>query len=705
MKTLSRRVGLGIAARGDLEDAIDYARMARDAGLEAIWIHDSYFERDAVTFGTAIAGALSTDPNDSFRVALGSVNPFTRHPVLLAMTGSALDDLLPERIVMAIGSGQPVRLRQMGIPYEVGDAVDRISSTIDELRLLWAGERLPSRTPGLPPIQPMFPPVHRIPLYVAANKREYLELAGQKADGYLAKPCESIPSLQIIHGRVRAAAVAAGRDPAEVDTAAYLLSVVDKTRREALNRAKREPFVIYMMAILTDVSLNRAGFDADLRNRIMAAWKAEDYHEAGKLIPDDLLDAYMLCGTREDVAAQAMAFHSQTGLDLPLLQPVVQEDKQVHELIEVARLYAALPEPATLAATATPVQVPGGARPATTAAAGMAVASVGSPTATASAADLHGGRGLDEDRRLNLFQKAWRRLAAAYEIVRPFAYTVTVVPTLAGGALAAVDGHFSWAPFVATVAAAMLVQSGTNVVNEVFDVRKGIDTITSPRASHAVLKGRFTETGAYRFALLLFAAGIALGLYLVYLRGPVLLALGAIGILGGYGYTAPPFEYKYRAMGVPIIFALMGPLAVVGSYIAVSGSWDPNALILSLPIGFLVAAIVHGNDWRDISDDTRAGISTLSSRVGRYWARYAYLGLVICAYASLSLAIALRALPATTVLALFSLPFLAQVIGSAELGAQGQARAIAKIDLETARLHLAFGSLLVAGLLLSMSIH
>ena len=143
---------------------------------------------------------------------------------------------------------------------------------------------------------------------------------------------------------------------------------------------------------------------------------------------------------------------------------------------------------------------------------------------------------------------------------------------------------------------------------------------------------------------------------------------------------------------------------VVGSYLAVTGTWEPRTIALSLPIGFLVAAIVHGNDWRDISDDTRAGIKTLSNRIGRSWARYAYLGLVLCAYASLGLAIAFRGLPSTTVLAMLSLPFLAQVIGSAELGAQGQARAIAKIDLETAHLHLAFGSLLIAGLLLSTAI-
>ena len=79
---------------------------------------------------------------------------------------------------------------------------------------------------------------------------------------------------------------------------------MDKTRREALNRAKREPFVIYMMSILTPVSMARAGFEMELRDRIAAAWKAEDYHEAGKLIPDEMLDAFMLCGTRDDVAAE-----------------------------------------------------------------------------------------------------------------------------------------------------------------------------------------------------------------------------------------------------------------------------------------------------------------------------------------------------------------------------------------------------------------
>src|SRR6266566_5217821 len=151
MRTLARPIGLGLAARGDPEEVMDWSRRARDAGLDSVWIHDSYFERDAVSFGTAIATGLGADGREpavegeaGFRVALGAVNPFTRHPVVLAMTGSALDELLPGRIVMGLGTGLPLRLKQMGIAFDPRAAVTRVAATIEQLRTLWSGERLPS---------------------------------------------------------------------------------------------------------------------------------------------------------------------------------------------------------------------------------------------------------------------------------------------------------------------------------------------------------------------------------------------------------------------------------------------------------------------------------------------------------------------------------------------------------------------------------
>jgi 1,4-dihydroxy-2-naphthoate octaprenyltransferase len=687
MAMLARQIGLGLAARGDPDDVVEWARRARDAGLDSLWIHDSYYERDAVTFATAVAAAIGGDAgqveerlglDDGFRVALGAVNPFTRHPVVLAMTGSALDELLPGRIVMGMGTGLPLRLKQMGIPYDPATAVARVSEAIDQVRTLWAGERLPSATPGLPPVQPMFPPTHRIPIAIAAYRREFVALAGQKADAYLARPAESIPSLRGILERLRAAAAEAGRDPAAIETAGYLLSLVDKTRREALNRAKREPFVIYMMSVLSDVSLRRAGFEAALRDQIAAAWRAEDYTTAGRLIPDELLDAFMLCGTREDVAARAMAFHAETGLALPLLQPVLQEESQIDELLAAAAIYASLPATAGAPAAA---------------AVGATAAEPVAPPAV--------GTGLADDRSLGALERVRRRAGATWEILRPFAYTASVIPVLAAAALAFVDGRFEALPFLAALLGGVLLHSGTNIVNEVYDVRQGIDTITSPRASHAIVKGRMSERGAFLTAGLAFALAVAIGLYLAALRGPAIVALGLLGLVAGWGYTAPPLQYKYRALGVPLVFVLMGPLMVVGGYFAITGAWSGIALVLSIPVGCLVAAILHGNEWRDISEDTRAGIVTMSSRIGREWAHYAYLALILGAYISLGLAVAARLLPPASLLAILSLPLLAQVMRSAELGATGQARAIAMLDLQTARLHLAFGALLVLGVLLS----
>ncbi|HEX8134310.1 MAG TPA: prenyltransferase, partial [Actinomycetes bacterium] len=173
------------------------------------------------------------------------------------------------------------------------------------------------------------------------------------------------------------------------------------------------------------------------------------------------------------------------------------------------------------------------------------------------------------------------------------------------------------------------------------------------------------------------------------------------GLVGGFGYTAPPFEYKVRALGLPLVFLLMGPLMVVGGYYVVAGTFSWRALAASLPVGLLVTAILHGNEWRDVSEDARAGGSTFSIRAGRRVAHALYLSLVVGAYVALALAVAAEVLPATSLLAMLSLPLLVRAVRASELGASGQQRAIAMIDLETAQLHAAFGFLLAAGLFLA----
>ena len=653
MPSLARRVGLGLAARGSVSDTVEWARRARSEGLESVWFHDSYFERDAVTYATAVASQV-----EEIKIGLGALNPYTRHPVLIAMTISALDEIAPERIILGLGSALPLRLGQMGLPYAPEEAAERVSTAIDTLHTLWKGERMPSGKPGLPPLVPQFPPVHRVPIYIAGYRSPMMVVAGQKGDGYLARPAESLPGLRKLLRMMDRAATAAGRDANDIDVAGYLLTLVADTRREAINRAKREPFVIYMMSILSDVTLKRAGFDPALRDQIAAAWRKEDFTTAGALIPDELLDAFIVCGTRREVADRVWEYHA-AGMDLPLLQPVVQDEEQTAAVLDAAVAYG-----------------------------------------TAEAGAVGARASLDAQRKGTSAGIA-DYVGAYWEIIRPFSFTASTVPVAVGGALAAVLGLFDWTLFLVSLAAGVLLHIGTNVINEVYDVRKGVDTIVSPRASHAIVKGRITDRGAYVLGVIAFVLAFVLGAYLVSVRGWTIVALGLIGISAGYTYTAPPFQYKFSSFGIPMVFLLMGPLMVIGSFYAITGTFDWSTVAISIPVGLLVAAILHGNEWRDISEDARAGARTFSVRAGRDAAHWLYITLVVGAYLALTAAVVGDLLPTWTLLAMLSLPLLVRQIRSAEFGASGQQRAIAMIDLQTAQLHAAFGYLMVLGLLVA----
>jgi 1,4-dihydroxy-2-naphthoate octaprenyltransferase len=269
----------------------------------------------------------------------------------------------------------------------------------------------------------------------------------------------------------------------------------------------------------------------------------------------------------------------------------------------------------------------------------------------------------------------------------------------AGGALAVNHNLFSWSLFLLSFVGGVLLQIGTNIINEIYDVRNGVDTITSPRASQALLKGRVREREAFALAASAFALASLIGLYLLYVRGLPVAILGVLGIIAGYAYTAPPLHYKYRALGIPLVFMLMGPLMVIGSYYVITGQFDWSAVVVSVPAGLLVAAILHGNEWRDIGDDARVGIGTLSSLLGRRLAHLGYVALVVGAYLTLALAVAFRLLPPTSLFAMLSLPLLVRSIRSSELGSIGQQRAIAMLDVQTAELYAAFGILLTIGIM------
>src|SRR5207249_11576740 len=144
------------------------------------------------------------------------------------------------------------------------------------------------------------------------------------------------------------------------------------------------------------------------------------------------------------------------------------------------------------------------------------------------------------------------------------------------------QGRMNWTLFVAALLGALGLHIGTNVTNGIYDVRHGIDSITSPRMSMAILKARISEHGAFIVAWSGFILALLMGIFLTLHRGWPIVLLGLIGFIGGYFYTAPPFQYKYRALRRPLVFVLLGPVMVGGACYAVTRTFDAKLRAVTL---------------------------------------------------------------------------------------------------------------------------
>ena len=75
-----------------------YGRLAEEAGFESLWVTERYFHEE--TF--SLLGYLAASTT-SLGLGLGVVNPYTRHPALLAMASATLDRLSGGRFRLGLG--------------------------------------------------------------------------------------------------------------------------------------------------------------------------------------------------------------------------------------------------------------------------------------------------------------------------------------------------------------------------------------------------------------------------------------------------------------------------------------------------------------------------------------------------------------------------------------------------------------------------
>jgi 1,4-dihydroxy-2-naphthoate octaprenyltransferase len=283
-----------------------------------------------------------------------------------------------------------------------------------------------------------------------------------------------------------------------------------------------------------------------------------------------------------------------------------------------------------------------------------------------------------------------------YRATRPFSFTASIIPVLVGSACALVAGSFSPLAFLVCLLGGVALQAGTNMVNDYYDWRLGADHSGSLGPSRVIQEGWLAPRTVLVGGVSFFIVGAAAGFTLVGLAGWPILVLGLIGIPLAYGYTAPPLKLAYRGLGELNVFILMGPLMVLGGFLVHRAVGLRIAMTASLPIGCLVAAILHANNIRDLDDDRALGKQTLATIVGPRWAKVEFDALIFGAYVALIAAVWRRILPWPALLALLSLPIALQTRRTVMQG--DSPRALAPAVRQSAKLHAVFGTLLATGL-------
>jgi 1,4-dihydroxy-2-naphthoate octaprenyltransferase len=298
-----------------------------------------------------------------------------------------------------------------------------------------------------------------------------------------------------------------------------------------------------------------------------------------------------------------------------------------------------------------------------------------------------------KESRMPLVQKWW-------DAIRPWSYTAAIVPVLLGAAVAAHEVTINWLLLVLALVGSIAIQGGTNLMNDYYDYKKGTDTPAVKGTGGALLRGDMTPEQIFRAGIIAFALGSVIGLYLVYTTGPFIFWLGLCSVAVGYFYTAGPFALAYVGLGELAVFIFMGPVMVLGSYYLQQPVIALPVIWAALPVSFVVAAILHANNLRDIDTDIINHKRTLATMLGRSGARIEFYVLVGGAFVSVLVLIALGLAPWPTLISFAMAPLAWRLMRTA--ATEEAAEKLHPVLRGSAVLHMRFGMLYVIGWVIAL---
>ena len=324
------RLALGFNPVLSIGDSIKLASKAEGLGYESIWIHESLFQRDVVTYISAMAARTSR-----IRLGSGVINTFTRHPVTAATTFATLSEASQGRVTLGLGLGSFPTIPLIGhqiFPVEKTQPLRRIREYVQVVKLVWGGEKVE--------FEGEFFKVHnltlgfkvdgKVPIYIASLSPKTQAFAATVADGVILSPALNTAwGTEKMVENVKRGEAKSGRS---VERASYMLTSLDSDRAKASQAVRDYYFFVYQLSeVVRPEVLAPYGITEERLRPMKEAWKKGDLPEAKRLVPDEAIEALTITGDG-DHAQERLKEYARAGVTLPIAMPIGNLDYAMSEL-------------------------------------------------------------------------------------------------------------------------------------------------------------------------------------------------------------------------------------------------------------------------------------------------------------------------------------------------------------------------------------
>ena len=314
----------GIGGGAELRE---YGRITDDLGYDSLWVTERYLHEETASMLGYLAAATSR-----VKLGVGVVNPFTRHPALLAMMAATLDRISGGRFVLGMGRSDSFIIQErLGMSYSRSRTRLQEALTIVREFLEKGSASYQGRVFNQPEVSLEMKPIQdRLPIYMAAIGPKALKTAGALADGVLLNAYVSPGYVKYAVEIVRAASQEAGRDPNSVRIACMLVMRMTPHLDEVRSGLKQRLVRLYSEVHVGEILLETSGFDPGAATRIRELSADDDMDGAVRLVTDDMVDSCYVIGPPEQ-CRERVEEYARAGVDEPLLLPRLEDYRDVAE--------------------------------------------------------------------------------------------------------------------------------------------------------------------------------------------------------------------------------------------------------------------------------------------------------------------------------------------------------------------------------------